>query len=66
MTTGVSLGLPLGALGAGIAVSAAGLVPVLLVVGAVYALVTLAPLTGGSWRNLEPESLALSPAGHRD
>jgi len=66
MTTGVSLGLPLGSLGAGVAVTAAGLVPVLLGVGAVYALVTLAPLTGGSWRNLEPESLALSPATHRD
>lgn len=66
MTTGVSLGLPLGSLGAGVAVTAAGLVPVLLSVGAVYALVTLAPLTGGSWRNLEPESLALSPVTHRD
>jgi MFS family permease len=66
MTTGVSLGLPLGSLGAGVAVTAAGLVPVLLGVGAVYALVTLAPLTGGSWRNLEPGSLALSPVTHRD
>ena len=66
MTTGVSLGLPLGSLGAGLAVTAAGLVPVLLGVGAVYALVTLAPLSGGSWRNLEPGSLALSPVTHRD
>jgi len=66
MTTGVSLGLPLGSLGAGLAVTAAGLVPVLLSVGAVYALVTLAPLTGGSWRNLEPGSLDLSPVTHRD
>lgn len=66
MTTGVSLGLPLGSLGAGLAVTAAGLVPVLLAVGVVYALVTLAPLTGGSWRNLEPGSLDLSREAHRD
>ncbi|WP_256041491.1 MFS transporter [Cryobacterium sp. SO1] len=66
MTTGVSLGLPLGSLGAGVAVTAAGLAPVLLAVGAVYALVTLAPLMGGSWRNLEPGSLDLSREAHRD
>jgi MFS family permease len=66
MTTGVSVGLPVGSLGAGLAVTAAGLAPVLLAVGVVYALVTLAPLTGGSWRNLEPGSLDLSREAHRD
>ncbi|WEO77931.1 MFS transporter [Cryobacterium sp. SO2] len=64
MTTGVSLGLPLGSGLAGVVVSAAGLVPVLLVIGVLYALVTLAPLTGGSWRGIERadgESVSVAP-----
>jgi MFS family permease len=53
LTTGVSAGMPIGAFFGGLAVSAAGLVPTLLVVGSVYALVTLAPLVGRSWRALD-------------
>jgi MFS family permease len=57
MTTGVSIGLPVGSALAGITVAAAGLAPVLLVTGVLYALVTLAPLSGGSWRSIESASL---------
>jgi MFS family permease len=53
LTTGVSAGMPIGAFFGGLAVAQAGLVPTLLVVGATYALVTLSPLVGRSWRALD-------------
>ncbi|MCW2679510.1 MAG: transporter [Frankiales bacterium] len=45
--------MPLGALLAGFAVEHAGLRPTLLAVGATYVLVTLSPLLGGPWRELD-------------
>ena len=53
LTTGVSAGMPIGAFFGGLAVAQAGLVPTLLVVGVTYALVTLSPLMGRSWRALD-------------
>ena len=53
LTTGVTAGMPLGALLGGVTVEAFGLVPVLFVVAAAYAVVTLAPLLGRSWRGLD-------------
>ena len=53
LTTGVTAAMPLGSLLGGVAVSAAGLVPTLVVVAAVYLLATLTPLVGRSWAGLE-------------
>lgn len=53
LTAGVSAGMPVGAFLGGLALSQAGLVPTLLGVGAAYAVVTLAPLVGRSWRALD-------------
>ena len=53
LTTGVTAGMPLGSLLGGVAVEQAGLLPVLLFVAGVYAVVTLAPLVGRSWRELD-------------
>lgn len=53
LTAGVSAGMPVGAFLGGLALSQAGLVPTLLVVAAAYAVVTLAPLVGRSWRALD-------------
>jgi MFS family permease len=53
LTTGVTAGMPLGALLGGVAVEAVGLVPVLFFIAIVYAIVTLAPLVGKSWRGLD-------------
>lgn len=61
LTTGVSAGMPIGAFFGGLAIAQAGLVPTLLVVGTTYAIVTLAPLAGGSWRELDAQP-AESPA----
>ncbi|WP_022885890.1 MFS transporter [Glaciibacter superstes] len=62
LTTGVSAGMPIGSFFGGLAVAQAGLVPTLLVVGTTYAIVSLAPLTGGSWRELDaPRGSAAVP-----
>lgn len=45
--------VPLGALGGGLAVSHLGLRPTLLVLGIGYLLLTLSPLRGGPWRDLD-------------
>ncbi|RJK97713.1 MFS transporter [Vallicoccus soli] len=50
--------MPLGALGAGVAVDLVGLRPVLLAGAAAYLLVVLAPLTGGAWRGMDRASLS--------
>ncbi|MFB6809613.1 MFS transporter [Streptomyces sp. NPDC056387] len=57
---------PLGMLGAGLALDAAGLVPALLGTGALYLTVTLAPLVFPVWRELDgrgPAERAEPPAG---
>ena len=53
LTTGVTAGMPLGALLGGAAVAAVGLVPVLFFVAVAYGIVTLAPLVGKSWNGLD-------------
>ena len=53
LMTGVTAGMPLGALLGGVAVEAVGLVPVLFFVAVAYGIVTLAPLVGKSWRGLD-------------
>lgn len=45
--------MPLGALSAGIAVERVGLTGTLVAIGAAYLLVTLTPLLGGPWRNMD-------------
>ena len=56
--------MPLGALGAGLAVEHVGLRPTLVLAGVVYVLVTLAPLLGGPWRGLD-RAPATAPAAAR-
>lgn len=53
LTTGVTAGMPLGALLGGVAVEQVGLVPVLVFVAVAYGIVTLAPLVGKSWKGLD-------------
>ena len=53
MTTGVAAGMPIGSLLGGVATSHAGLVPTLIAVGLAYAVITLTPLVGRSWDNLD-------------
>jgi MFS family permease len=53
LTTGVTAGMPLGALLGGVAVETVGLVPVLFFIAVAYGLVTLSPLVGKSWRGLD-------------
>jgi len=53
LTAGVSAGMPVGAFAGGLALSQVGLVPTLLAVAGLYAVVTLAPLVGRSWRELD-------------
>jgi MFS family permease len=53
LTAGVSAGMPVGSFVGGLVLSQAGLVPTLLAVGVLYAVVTLAPLVGRSWRELD-------------
>ena len=45
--------VPLGALGGGVAVERAGLTPTLLALGLAYLAITLTPLLGGPWRELD-------------
>jgi MFS family permease len=61
LTTGVTAGMPLGSLLGGVAVEQAGLLPTLLFVAGVYAVVTLAPLVGRSWRELDARPRASTP-----
>jgi len=56
LTTGVTAGMPLGALLGGVAVEAFDLVPVLVFIAIAYGLVTLAPLVGKSWKGLDAAS----------
>ncbi|HEY8319399.1 MAG TPA: hypothetical protein VIG76_11255, partial [Amnibacterium sp.] len=49
-------GIPLGALLAGAVVNLVGLVPTLLVLGAVYGLVTLDPFLRRSWRAMDRDA----------
>ncbi|MHA6693141.1 MFS transporter [Homoserinimonas sp. A520] len=53
LTTGVTAGMPLGALLGGAAVEAFSLVPVLVFIAIAYGIVTLAPLVGKSWKGLD-------------
>lgn len=53
LTTGVTAGMPLGALLGGVAVEALTLVPVLVFIAVAYGIVTLAPLVGRSWKSLD-------------
>lgn len=50
--------MPLGALLAGLAVQHLGLTATLIVVGGAYLLVTLTPLLGGPWRNMDRPNVA--------
>jgi MFS family permease len=52
LTTGVSLGMPLGSLLGGLAVATWGIGATVLATGIAYLLVTLTPLIGGSWKGL--------------
>jgi MFS family permease len=52
LTTGVSLGMPLGSLLGGVAVATWGIGPTVLATGIAYLVVTLTPLIGRSWRGL--------------
>jgi MFS family permease len=61
LTTGVTAGMPLGSMLGGVAVEQAGLLPTLLFVAGVYAVVTLAPLVGRSWRELDARPRASTP-----
>ncbi|MEO6505795.1 MAG: MFS transporter [Terrimesophilobacter sp.] len=61
LTTGVTAGMPLGSLLGGVAVEQAGLLPTLVVVAGAYAVVTLAPLVGRSWRELDARPRASTP-----
>ncbi|GAB3038791.1 MFS transporter [Parafrigoribacterium mesophilum] len=61
LTTGVTAGMPLGSLLGGVAVEKAGLLPTLIVVAAAYALVTLAPTVGRSWRQLDTKARVVTP-----
>jgi hypothetical protein len=45
--------MPLGALAAGFAVEGFGLTATLLALGCAYVLVTLSPLLGGPWRDMD-------------
>ena len=45
--------MPLGSLGAGLAVEHVGLHPTLVAAGTAYVLITLTPLLGGPWRGLD-------------
>jgi MFS family permease len=53
LTTGVTAGMPLGALLGGAAVESFSLVPVLVFIAVAYGTVTLAPLVGKSWKGLD-------------
>jgi MFS family permease len=61
LTTGVTAGMPLGSLLGGVAVEQVGLLPTLVVIAAAYGLVTLAPLLGRSWRQLDAGVRELTP-----
>jgi MFS family permease len=52
LTTGVTLGMPLGSLLGGLAVAQWGIVPTVLATGIAYLLATLSPLIGRSWQGL--------------
>ena len=52
LTTGVTLGMPIGSLLAGLAVAQFGITAVLLATAIAYLLVTLTPLIGRSWEAL--------------
>ena len=61
LTTGVTAGMPLGSLLGGIAVEQVGLLPTLVIVAGAYAVVTLAPLVGRSWSELDARPRASTP-----
>ncbi|MEB0003500.1 MFS transporter [Cryobacterium sp. RTC2.1] len=58
MTTGVAVGMPIGSLLGGVLVSQTGLVPTLIATGVAYAAITLTPLIGRSWVDLEARNLS--------
>ncbi len=53
VNAGCWAGMPLGSLAAGLAVDQVGLTGTLLFVGLCYVLVTLQPLRGGAWREMD-------------
>jgi MFS family permease len=61
LTTGVTAGMPIGSLLGGVAVERFGLLATLIVVAIAYAVVTLAPLVGRSWRELDARSPEPTP-----
>jgi MFS family permease len=65
LTTGVSLGMPLGSLVGGVAIAQWGLAATAAVAAAVYATASLAPLAGRGWRALDGRraGVALRGAG---
>jgi MFS family permease len=58
--------MPLGSLLAGVAVERAGLRPTLVAVGTAYVVVTLTPLLGGPWRELDRRPVRREPVGTRE
>ncbi|GAB3605289.1 MFS transporter [Conyzicola nivalis] len=53
LTTGVSVGMPLGSFVGGVAIAQVGLIATCLIAASVYAFATLTPLLGRSWRTLD-------------
>ncbi|MGH8822894.1 MAG: MFS transporter [Jiangellaceae bacterium] len=61
MGAGAWAAMPIGALGAGVAVERLGLTPTLFALGSAYLLIVLSPLLGGPWRHMQrPERSELS------
>lgn len=54
--------MPLGALTAGLAVEQFGITTTLITIGAAYLLVTLTPLLGGPWRNMDRPAVLVGEA----
>ena len=53
LTTGVSIGMPVGSFVGGVAIVQIGLVATCLIAASIYAVATLTPLIGRSWRALD-------------
>jgi predicted MFS family arabinose efflux permease len=60
INAGAWAGVPFGALLGGIAADTIGLTAAFTIVAVVYTLVTLSPLAGGSWRQMERRSVRVA------